>query len=84
MKKDHQDNMSALFTLVATVFVPWTMVASYLGMNTADVREMDSGQWTFWAASIPLAIFTAISCWLYINFPYSGRFKEFHLSSKVC
>jgi hypothetical protein len=38
------------------------MVASYLGMNTADIRDMKSRQWVFWAASIPLFLVTGVAC----------------------
>jgi len=61
-KKDVQEAASTIFAIVATIFLPLTTVASILGMNTADVRDMSRNQWVFWATGIPLALSTAVLC----------------------
>jgi Mg2+ and Co2+ transporter CorA len=37
-----------VFTIVTIVFLPLSFVSSYLGMNTADIRNMDRSQGIFW------------------------------------
>lgn len=43
-----------VFTLVTIVFLPLSFVSSVFGMNTVDVRDMESSQWLFWAIAIPV------------------------------
>jgi hypothetical protein len=43
-----------LFTLVTIVFLPLSFIATYLGMNTADMRNMESTQAQFWGIALPL------------------------------
>jgi hypothetical protein len=38
------------------IFLPLTAVAGIMGMNTSDIRDMDTGQWVFWAVAIPLTV----------------------------
>lgn len=52
--KDRQEGAIYVFTVVTIIFLPISTVSGILGMNTADVRNMDNGQWVFWAAAIPL------------------------------
>ncbi|KAF2109449.1 cora-like Mg2+ transporter protein-domain-containing protein [Lophiotrema nucula] len=56
LTKDRHDNAIYAFTIVTVIFLPLSFVCSFLGMNTADVRNMQSGQWVFWAAAIPLTV----------------------------
>jgi NhaP-type Na+/H+ or K+/H+ antiporter len=41
---------------VTIIFLPISTVASVMGMNTADVRNMDKTQWVFWATALPLTV----------------------------
>src|SRR5438046_5032891 len=52
--KDKQEAAIYMFTIVTIIFLPISTVASVLGMNTRDIRNMDKPQWVFWAAAIPL------------------------------
>ena len=45
-----------VFTVTTVTFLPLSFVTSYLGMNTSDLRNMDSGQKIFWAVGVPLTI----------------------------
>jgi hypothetical protein len=47
-----------VFTVVTIIFLPLSFVTSFLGMNTVDIRDMNSGQSLFWAIAIPLAAVT--------------------------
>lgn len=62
--KDKQDRASLTFTTVTVFFLPLTTLASILGMNTSDIRDMSDGQWVFWAVAIPLCLFSLI-VWLF-------------------
>ncbi|KAF1937922.1 hypothetical protein EJ02DRAFT_514884 [Clathrospora elynae] len=53
-----------VFTIVTVIFLPLSFVTSYLGMNTADIRDMDSQQSLFWSIAIPLTVVTVGSCLL--------------------
>lgn len=52
--KHRHENAIYVFTIVTVVFLPLSFVCSFLGMNTAGIRDMDSSQWVFWAAALPL------------------------------
>ena len=52
--KDKQDAAIYTFTVVTIIFLPISTVASVLGMNTYDVRNMNETQWLFWAIALPL------------------------------
>jgi hypothetical protein len=56
MNKDKQESAIIVFTMVTIIFLPLSFVASVLGMNTSDVRNMDDTQWVFWVVAIPLTI----------------------------
>jgi len=60
--KDTMEAASLTFAIVSVIFLPLTTVASILGMNTNDIRNMDQTQWVFWSAGIPVALFTAMLC----------------------
>lgn len=40
-----------VFTIVTIIFLPLSFVSSFFGMNTIDIREMNSGQGVFWIVS---------------------------------
>ncbi|KAL1643156.1 hypothetical protein SLS58_005125 [Diplodia intermedia] len=52
--KDRQEAAVYAFTVVTVVFLPLSFVSGFLGMNTADLRDMPHRQWVFWAAALPL------------------------------
>jgi hypothetical protein len=52
--KDKQEGAIYVFTIVTVIFLPISTVASVLGMNTNDIRNMEKTQWVFWAAAVPL------------------------------
>lgn len=54
--KDKQEAAIMVFTIVTIIFLPLSFVASVLGMNTSDIRDMQYGQWVYWTAAIPLTI----------------------------
>ena len=47
-----------VFTVVTIIFLPLSFVTSYLGMNTSDLRTMNSGQSLFWAIGAPVSFVT--------------------------
>ncbi|KAF2141565.1 uncharacterized protein K452DRAFT_287526 [Aplosporella prunicola CBS 121167] len=53
-----EDNSKAIFifTLVTVIFLPLSFVTSYMGMNTADIRDTNKTQGTFWAAALPTTV----------------------------
>ncbi|KAH7122449.1 hypothetical protein B0J11DRAFT_339407 [Dendryphion nanum] len=62
--KDKQDRASLTFTTVTVFFLPLTTLASILGMNTNDIRNMPDNQWVFWAVAIPLCL-ASLCIWLF-------------------
>ncbi|TGO17316.1 hypothetical protein BPAE_0437g00020 [Botrytis paeoniae] len=54
--KDRQETAVYAFTIVTIIFLPLSTVASILGMNTNDVRNMEVTQWLFWVIAIPITI----------------------------
>lgn len=45
-----------VFTLVTAVFLPLSFVTSYMGMNTADIRDMQATQERFWMVAVPVTL----------------------------
>ena len=45
-----------VFTVVTLVFLPLSFVASFMGMNTVDIRNQTTGQSLFWAVAIPVTL----------------------------
>ena len=56
MNKDRQETALYTFTIVTIIFLPLSTIASIMGMNTNDIRNMDQTQWLFWAVAIPVTI----------------------------
>lgn len=56
MQQEDQGKAVLVFTIVTVVFTPLSFVTSYLGMNTADIRDMSSSQTLFWVISAPLTV----------------------------
>ncbi|PYH44552.1 uncharacterized protein BP01DRAFT_366387 [Aspergillus saccharolyticus JOP 1030-1] len=55
IQEDH-GKATLIFTIVATIFLPLSFVTSYLGMNTADIRNMDANQAIFWEVATPVTV----------------------------
>lgn len=58
--KDRQENAIYAFTIVTVVFLPLSAISSIFGMNTSDVRDMDYGQWLYWAVAIPVTLLIVV------------------------
>ena len=54
-----------VFTIVSVFFLPLSFVTGFLGMNTADLRNMDSSQTLFWAVAAPLTVTVVAAAWFY-------------------
>ncbi|KAJ5922768.1 Nucleic acid-binding OB-fold [Penicillium verrucosum] len=54
--KSRQDFAIYAFTIVTIIFLPLNTVSSIFGMNTTDIRNIESGQWIYWAVAIPLTV----------------------------
>ncbi|KAI0117112.1 hypothetical protein F4814DRAFT_415281 [Daldinia grandis] len=54
--KDRQEAAVYAFTMVTIIFLPLSTISSIFGMNSSDVRDMDLGQWAYWAAALPTTI----------------------------
>jgi hypothetical protein len=52
--KEQQERAIYVFTIVTIIFLPISTVSSIFGMNVKDVRDMNNGQWVFWAVAIPV------------------------------
>lgn len=54
IQQESNGNALIVFTLVTIIFLPLSWATLYLGMNTADVRDMNSGQWLYWMVAVPV------------------------------
>lgn len=54
--KDRQELAIYAFTIVTVIFLPLSFVAGVFGMNTSDIREMELGQWAYWASAVPVTV----------------------------
>lgn len=59
-----------VFTIVTLFFLPLfflplSFVASFMGMNTADIRDMERSQSIFWTTSIPVTTLVLVVALLY-------------------
>ncbi len=63
--KDRQEAAIFAFTIVTIIFLPLSTVASIMGMNTSDIRDMDYEQWVFWVTAVPLFVIIVILCLLW-------------------
>ncbi|GKT48103.1 uncharacterized protein ColSpa_08284 [Colletotrichum spaethianum] len=58
--KDRQEQAIYAFTIVTIIFLPLSAVSSIFGMNSSDIRDMEDGQWLYWATAIPVTILTIV------------------------
>jgi len=79
LKQDDNSKAILVFTVVTVVFLPLSFVTSFFGMNTADIRDMDSGQQIFWAVSLPVTL--AIVGFAMVIAYQGDRLKAFLLST---
>ncbi|KAF2161615.1 hypothetical protein M409DRAFT_28009 [Zasmidium cellare ATCC 36951] len=67
--QDWRSNAAVVFTVVTVLFLPLSFVSSVFGMNTADVRQMPSTQWAFWASAIPFTLLVAALTLYWVDVP---------------
>ncbi|KAF3805639.1 hypothetical protein GCG54_00005678 [Colletotrichum gloeosporioides] len=53
-RKDTQEQAIYAFTIVTIIFLPLSTVAGIFGMNTTDIRDIEYGQWLYWATAVPV------------------------------
>ncbi len=56
LKSESNNKAILVFTVTTIVFLPLSFVTSYLGMNTSDLRNMQSRQTLFWVIGTPVAV----------------------------
>ncbi|KAI2464473.1 hypothetical protein F4781DRAFT_70403 [Annulohypoxylon bovei var. microspora] len=54
--KDRQEAAVYAFTMVTIIFLPLSTISSIFGMNSSDIRDMDLGQWAYWATALPTTV----------------------------
>ncbi|KAL8721956.1 MAG: hypothetical protein Q9225_001470 [Loekoesia sp. 1 TL-2023] len=60
IKAEDQSKAVMVFTIVTVIFLPLSFVSSFFGMNTADIRGTQQGQWIFWAVGLSVTFFVAV------------------------
>jgi Mg2+ and Co2+ transporter CorA len=60
-----------VFTIVTLVFLPLSFVASFLGMNTVDIRNQTTDQSFFWIIALPVTAVVVVLA-LVIGYKYEG------------
>ena len=55
LKTESNNKAILVFTVTTIIFLPLSFVTSYLGMNTSDLRDMQSKQTLFWEIGVPVA-----------------------------
>jgi Mg2+ and Co2+ transporter CorA len=58
-----------VFTIVTLVFLPLSFVSSFLGMNTADIRNQTASQRLFWIVALPVTAVVVVIA-LLIGYKY--------------
>nr|POE56258.1 hypothetical protein CFP56_50802 [Quercus suber] len=77
-----------VFTVVTIIFLPLSFVSSFFGINTVDIRNLQTSQWLFWVVAIltTLAV-VGISMFLAFKSPdiweQVGRRKEIKREKRV-
>ncbi|RYC58866.1 hypothetical protein CHU98_g7346 [Xylaria longipes] len=59
--KQRQEAAIYVFTIVTIIFLPISTVSSIFGMNTQDIRDLEYGQWIFWAVVIPVTVVVVVA-----------------------
>lgn len=60
-----------VFTIVTLVFLPLSFVSSFLGMNTADIRDQTTDQKLYWMIAVPVTT-TVVILALLIGYKYEA------------
>ncbi|KAI1327452.1 hypothetical protein F5Y16DRAFT_372060 [Xylariaceae sp. FL0255] len=55
-RKDYHDQAVYAFTIVTVIFLPLSAVSSIFGMNTSDIRNLEQGQYLYWATAVPVTL----------------------------
>ncbi|ETS79588.1 hypothetical protein PFICI_09441 [Pestalotiopsis fici W106-1] len=55
IQDEDQGKAIMIFTIVTIIFLPLSFVTSFLGMNTADIRDMENSQTLFWIIAMPVS-----------------------------
>ncbi|KAI0437042.1 hypothetical protein F4803DRAFT_556393 [Xylaria telfairii] len=55
-RKDYHDQAVYAFTIVTVIFLPLSAISSIFGMNTSDIRDLEQGQWLYWATAVPVTL----------------------------
>lgn len=76
--RDRQEAAIYAFTIVTIIFLPLSTVASILGMNVNDIRNMELNQWVFWVTAIPLTFVIILLCLL-----WAGELSSFWKGVKI-
>ncbi|KAK4171864.1 hypothetical protein QBC36DRAFT_364939 [Triangularia setosa] len=66
--RDRQERAIYAFTIVTIIFLPLSSIASIFGMNSSDVRDMELGQWAYWATAIPVTV-----CVIFLGLWWTGE-----------
>ncbi|KAL2021387.1 hypothetical protein VTK56DRAFT_7252 [Thermocarpiscus australiensis] len=67
-----QEKALYAFTIVTVIFLPLSAVASIFGMNTADIRDLDQGQWIYWATAVPVTVAV-----MFLGLLWTGELRNF-------
>ena len=62
LEEDHGKAI-LVFTMITTIFLPLSFIASLFGMNTSDMRNTDKSQGFFWTIALPVTagiVFAAV------------------------
>lgn len=55
-RKDYHEQAVYAFTIVTVIFLPLSAISSIFGMNTSDIRDLEQGQWLYWATAVPVTV----------------------------
>ena len=56
---------------MTVIFLPLSAVSSIFGMNTVDIRDMEQGQWAYWAAAIPVTVLV-----IFLGLLFTGELRN--------
>ncbi|KAG8534324.1 uncharacterized protein KY384_001168 [Bacidia gigantensis] len=79
LKAESNNKAILVFTTVTIIFLPLSFVTSFFGMNTVDMRNINSSQGLFWATGLPLTLFVLGAAWVVA---YHGELASLGLTFK--
>jgi hypothetical protein len=74
LEEDHGKAIR-LFTVVTIIFLPLTFVATVLGMNTSDIRNLQKTQTLYWEIALPLTAIVILVAYAFSN--RAGDIQEY-------